>query len=122
MIRFAANLGFLWADRPLPDAIEAAAAAGFDAVECHMPYAHDPADVAAALARRDEGVSETDLLDRLAADQRLPLDRAALDGLLADPSAFVGNASAQVDAVVERVAEVVAAHPQAAAYDPEPIL
>ncbi len=51
MIRFAANLGFLWADRPLPDAIEAAAAAGFDAVECHMPYAHDPADVAAALAR-----------------------------------------------------------------------
>ncbi len=78
--------------------------------------------VAAALARRDEGVSETDLLDRLAGDDRLPLDRTALDGLLADPSAFVGNASAQVAAVVERVADVVAAHPQAAAYDPEPIL
>jgi len=78
--------------------------------------------VAAALARRDEGVSETDLLDRLAADDRLPLDRTALDGLLADPSAFVGNASAQVAAVVERVADVVAAHPQAATYDPEPIL
>jgi len=78
--------------------------------------------VGAALARREEGVVETDLLDRLAADDRLPLDRAALDGLLADPSAFVGNASVQVAAVVERVAEVVAAHPQAAAYDPEPIL
>jgi len=78
--------------------------------------------VAAALARRDEGVSETDLLDRLAADDRLPLDRTALDGLLADPSAFVGNASAQVAAVVERVADVVVAHPQAATYDPEPIL
>jgi len=78
--------------------------------------------VEAALARRDEGVSETDLLDRLAGDDRLPLDRTALDGLLADPSAFVGNASAQVAAVVERVADVVAAHPQAAAYDPEPIL
>ena len=78
--------------------------------------------VAAALARREQGVSETDLLDRLADDEGLPLDRAALDGLLADPAAFAGNASAQVAAVVERVADVVAARPQAAAYDPEPIL
>ena len=50
MIRFAANLGFLWTDRPLADAIVAAAAAGFDAVECHMPYTHQPAVVAEALA------------------------------------------------------------------------
>lgn len=50
VIRFAANLGFLWTDRPLSDAIVAAAAAGFDAVECHMPYTHEPAVVAGALA------------------------------------------------------------------------
>ena len=50
MIRFAANLGFLWVDRPLPDAIVAAAAAGFDAVECHMPYDYEPSAVADALA------------------------------------------------------------------------
>ena len=37
-MKFSANLGFLWADRPLPDAIRAAKAAGFDAVECHWPY------------------------------------------------------------------------------------
>ena len=37
-MKFSANLGFLWADRPLPDAIRAAGAAGFDAVECHWPY------------------------------------------------------------------------------------
>lgn len=49
MIRFAANLGFLWTDRPLPDAIRAAASAGFDAVECHMPYGEDPGAVRAAL-------------------------------------------------------------------------
>ena len=49
MTRFSANLGFLWADRPLPDAIRAAAAAGFDAVECHWPYDIPAADVAAAL-------------------------------------------------------------------------
>ncbi len=78
--------------------------------------------VAAALALRVEGVVETDLLDRLAADGRLPLDRATLDSLVGDPSVFAGNASAQVAAVVERVAVVVAARPRAAAYDPEPIL
>lgn len=38
-MRYSANLGFLWNDRPLPDAIRAAKAAGFDAVECHWPYA-----------------------------------------------------------------------------------
>lgn len=50
MTRFSANLGFLWADLALPDAIRAAKAAGFDAVECHWPYDIPPADVAAALA------------------------------------------------------------------------
>jgi hydroxypyruvate isomerase len=49
MTRFSANLGFLWADLPLVDAIHAAHAAGFDAVECHWPYDHHPADVKAAL-------------------------------------------------------------------------
>lgn len=49
MTRFSANLGFLWADRPLPDAIRAAHAAGFDAVECHWPYDVPPADIGSAL-------------------------------------------------------------------------
>ncbi|UWQ22980.1 hydroxypyruvate isomerase family protein [Jannaschia sp. W003] len=46
---FSANLGFLWADRPLPDAIRAAARAGFDAVEFHWPYDTPPEAVRAAL-------------------------------------------------------------------------
>ena len=49
MPRFSANLGFLWADRPLPDAIRAAKAAGFDAVECHYPYDVSPESMRAAL-------------------------------------------------------------------------
>jgi hydroxypyruvate isomerase len=49
-MKFSANLGFLWAELSLPDAIHAAAAAGFDAVECHWPYDTDPAAVAAALS------------------------------------------------------------------------
>jgi len=38
MPNFSANLGFLWPDRPLPARIEAAAAAGFRAIELHWPY------------------------------------------------------------------------------------
>lgn len=49
-MKFSANLGFLWADRPLPDAIRAARAAGFDAVECHWPYDTPAPEIAAALA------------------------------------------------------------------------
>lgn len=50
MTKFSANLGFLWTELPLPDAIRAAAAAGFDAVECHWPFAVPVAEVNAALA------------------------------------------------------------------------
>ncbi|MFO1033293.1 MAG: TIM barrel protein [Hyphomicrobiales bacterium] len=50
MTRFSANLGFLFQELSLPDAIRAAGAAGFDAVECHWPYVVDAAAVQAALA------------------------------------------------------------------------
>ena len=33
-MKFSANLGFLWQELPLADAITAAKEAGFDAVEC----------------------------------------------------------------------------------------
>ena len=49
MTKFSANLGFLWSDRSLVDAIYAANAAGFETVECHWPYAYDAAEVKAAL-------------------------------------------------------------------------
>jgi hydroxypyruvate isomerase len=49
-MKFSANLGFLWNDRPLPDAIHAAKAAGFDPVECHWPYDVPVAQTRAALA------------------------------------------------------------------------
>ena len=49
MTRFSANLGFLWTDRSLPDAIRAAHATGFDAVECHWPYDTPAAEIRTAL-------------------------------------------------------------------------
>ncbi|OYU19810.1 MAG: isomerase [Rhodobacteraceae bacterium PARR1] len=54
-MKFSANLGFLWADRSLPEAIRAAKAAGFDAVECHWPYDTPPAET--ALALRETGLT-----------------------------------------------------------------
>jgi len=78
--------------------------------------------VAVALAMREKGIGENDLFDRLAADGRLRLSRAEIDALVADPSGFVGAAPAQVAAVAEAVAAVVAAHPTAAGYSPAPIL
>jgi len=77
--------------------------------------------VAVALDLR-EGQAENDLLDRLAADERLPLDRGSLDELIADRLSFTGTAGAQVEAVAARVAEVVKRFPEAAAYEPAPIL
>lgn len=49
MTMFSANLGFLWTELTLPDAIRAAKAHNFDAVECHWPYETPAEDVKAAL-------------------------------------------------------------------------
>jgi hydroxypyruvate isomerase len=51
MPRFSANLGFLWPDRPLLERIDAAAAAGFKAIELHWPYATPAAEVKARYDR-----------------------------------------------------------------------
>ncbi|RAG85988.1 adenylosuccinate lyase [Streptacidiphilus pinicola] len=77
--------------------------------------------VGSALAMR-QGVRENQLLDRLAADERIPLDRDALDALLADKLSFTGAAAAQVGEVVARVEEVTARYPEAAKYRPGAIL
>ena len=78
--------------------------------------------VAVALAQREQGVEGNDLIDRLAADPRLGLDAAALADLLADPIDFVGAAPHQVAAFVAQVEPIVASHPEAATYQPAPIL
>ncbi len=93
MTKFSANLGFLWADRPLPDAIRAAKAAGFDAVECHWPYDVPSADVAKALAETD--------LEMLGLNTRRGTVAAGDNGL---------------SALVERVAEARLAIDEAITY------
>jgi hydroxypyruvate isomerase len=51
MLRFSANVGFLWPDRPHMARIDAAAKAGFRAIEAHWPYDVPPGEVRAASAR-----------------------------------------------------------------------
>ena len=78
--------------------------------------------IAAALSMREAGTGENELLARLGADERLPLDEPELRRLVAEPMGFVGLAREQVAAVADQIATIVAAHPEAAAYRPGAIL
>ena len=51
MPRFAANLAYLFTERPLIERFGAAAAAGFKAVELQFPYDHAPSAVKAELEK-----------------------------------------------------------------------
>lgn len=77
--------------------------------------------VAVALNMRENG-GEQDLIDRLAADDRLPLIKQQLDDALADRHAFIGAAESQTHRVIDRVRALVAQYPQAADYVPGEIL
>lgn len=90
-MQFSANLGFLWVDRPLPDRIHAAKAAGFSAVECHFPYETPTEHVVAAL--HDTGLKMLSLNTR-------PGDPAAGEfGLCALPGREVEARDAIIEAV-----------------------
>lgn len=97
MTRFSANLGFLWADRPLPDAIRAASVAGFDAVECHWPYDVPTSDVLSAL-------DETGLL-MLGLNTRRGNVAAGQNGLAALPGSEA-QARAAIDEALDYAARI----------------
>jgi adenylosuccinate lyase len=78
--------------------------------------------VAVALAMREQGLADNDLLDRLAADPRLGLTAAQVATLVAEPLTFTGAATAQVGRVAAAVEQVVASDPAAATYRPGAIL
>ena len=78
--------------------------------------------VAVALQMRETGRTDNDLLDRLAADPRLGVTRAELEAAIAEPTELTGVAGRQVAALAEQIATIAAAHPEAAAYRPGPVL
>lgn len=97
MVKFSANLGFLWTDLPLPEAIGAAAGAGFQAVECHWPYDTDPAAVKAALARA--AVPMVALNTRRGDPSRGDAGLAAVPGREAEARALIDEAVAYAAAI-----------------------
>lgn len=99
MVRLAANLGFLWTELDLPDAILAAGRAGFGAVECHYPYESPPQAVAAALA--EAGIPMLGLNTVLGGPGEFGL--AALSGRVAE-------AREAIDQAIEYGAAIGAGH------------
>ena len=78
--------------------------------------------VGVALAMRERGLEQNDLIDRLAGDPRVGLDAAALTQAFGDPLEFAGAATEQTRAFVKAVEGVVKRYPEAAQYQAEPIL
>ena len=78
--------------------------------------------IAVALQMRETGRTDNDLFDRLAADPRLGVTRAELEASIAEPTELTGVAGRQVAALAEQIATIAAAHPEAAAYRPDPVL
>ncbi len=72
--------------------------------------------VSAALAMR-QGQPNT-LMDALAADARIPLDKSALEQLISAPLEFTGDARQQIARVIARIETITSAPPAAAAYSP----
>ncbi len=58
------------------------------------------------------------LLQALADDSRIPLDRSALDALIKNPLEFTGDARQQIARVVSRIEAITSAHPASAQYKP----
>lgn len=106
MTRFSANLGFLWTDLALPDAIRAAKAAGFDAVECHWPYDTPAAQIRAAL--EETGLPMLGLNTRRGDVAAGENGLAALPGREAEARAAIDEALDYAQAIGARAVHVMA--------------
>ncbi len=78
--------------------------------------------VAAALAMRETGRDDNDLIERLAADDRIPMDSQTLHNAIGAPAEFIGNATRQIEAVVAKVDAIANRFPEAGDYRPGAIL
>ena len=78
--------------------------------------------VATALAARDGAASADDLVAALGADQRLGLDAADVERVLAEPLEFVGAAPQQVAAFATETEKLAQRFPSAVSYEPAGLL
>jgi adenylosuccinate lyase len=108
-------LPFLGSTRILMAAIKA----GAGRESAHEVIKEHSVDVAKAM--RSTG-ARNDLVQRLGSDSRLPLTQEEIEALLSDPLSFTGNATAQTQAVNQRIRAIVDRHREAAQYRPSAIL
>lgn len=106
MTQFSANLGLLWRELDLPDAIHAAARAGFDAVECHWPYATPAREVASALA--DTGLAMLGINTSPGNREAGEFGLAALPGREDEAHTAIEEALAYAEAIGAKAVHVMA--------------
>lgn len=78
--------------------------------------------LAVAQDLREAAISDNDLLDRLASDDRIPVSRDELQKVFEAGQSSTGAATSQVDAFVDAVTTLGERYPEAAAYEPGAIL
>lgn len=78
--------------------------------------------VAAALAMRESGTDDNDLIERLSADERIPMDAEKLREAIGHPSQFIGNSTVQIQNVLQKINCLTDRFPEAAGYRPGSIL
>ncbi len=106
MVKFSANLGFLWTDRPLSEAIVSAREAGFEAVECHWPYKYDASQIAVILAQT--GLPMLGLNTRKGDLSKGENGVAALPGREGEAREYIDEAIAYAEATGTRNVHVMA--------------
>ncbi len=106
MPKFSANLGFLWKDLPLPEAIRAARAAGFAAVECHWPYEFSTNAIKAALS--ETGLPMIGINTRLGVNGIDDLGVTAMPGREEEARGYIDEAIAYAAAIGCRNVNAVA--------------
>lgn len=97
MARFSANLGFLWKELALPDAIRAARRHGFDAVECHWPYDVPATAVKAAL--RETGMVMVGINTRMGVNGPADFGVNSLPGREKEARQYIDEAIAYAAAI-----------------------
>jgi adenylosuccinate lyase len=73
-----------------------------------------------ALIARREG-EPISLINEIAADPRIPLDKSALETIISNPKEFIGDATSQTERVITRIEAAIEDFPAAGAYHPAPI-
>ncbi|MFT7473505.1 MAG: hydroxypyruvate isomerase [Verrucomicrobiales bacterium] len=104
-LQISANLGHLWQDLALPDAVRAAASAGFDAVEFHAPFSTDVDELSEAIS--ETGLPVISLNTRFSASTG-DYGLAAVPGREADARARIDEAVQYAAAIGARNVSVLA--------------